>query len=124
MQTLTYGYKKPETNDRGSVVFPAMEDNITRLNGHNHDGSNSAQLPATSMVATTQTILAADWVDQTNGMYRQLVTLPAGFTYDTVSVNVRLTSGHYIYPTIEKVSATTMYVYINDNSLDLKLVYR
>lgn len=51
MTTLTYGFKRPATGDQGSVWFPAMEDNITRLDAHDHDGTDSAQLTNSAIAA-------------------------------------------------------------------------
>lgn len=124
MQTLTYGYLKPETGDKGSVWFPALEADIQQLNDHTHNGVNSSLIQSSSIIAVTQNILAANWVATTGGTYRQLVIMTGGLQYDNFMVNVRLTStGHIIYPTIEKVSAATFYIYTNDNSLDYTLVY-
>jgi hypothetical protein len=121
--TLTYGFKKPQTGDKGSVFYPAMETNMQQLNDHTHNGSDSARLPSTSLTVVTQSILSASWVDLTNGNYRQAVTMPAGFNFDEVTVTFRLTSGHYINPTVEKISTTSYYVYCNDNSVALTAVY-
>ena len=41
MIVLSNGYKLPETGDFGDVWFPALEDNIQRINTHNHDGTDS-----------------------------------------------------------------------------------
>jgi hypothetical protein len=43
--------------------------------------------------------------------------------FNAVSIEIRLSTGHVIYPTIEKVSATQYDIYINDNSLNLTAVY-
>lgn len=123
MLTLSYGFKKPETNDKGPVVFPAMEDNIDQINDHNHDGANSSKLLATAIESSIQTILSANWVSVGAGQYRQLVTVPAGFDFDTVQIGFRLPSGHYLLPTVERVSDTTYYVYTNDNSTNYIAVY-
>ena len=56
MLTLSHGYEKPETGDKGSVFFPALEDNIQKLNDHNHNGLNSELLTAAASAAVTQTI--------------------------------------------------------------------
>jgi len=124
--TLSYGYVKPVTGDRGSTAFfTPMENNIQRINDHTHNGTDSAPLPAQSIVGVPQNILAVNWVSYggPTGFYRQLVTLAPGFSYDTVQIQFRLSSGHYIYPTIEKVSATQYYIYTIDNTLDLIAVY-
>jgi hypothetical protein len=123
MQALSYGFKLPETNDKGPVVFPAIEDNIQQLNNHNHDGANSAPLGPNAVKAVQATLLSASWVATSLGNYRQLVTMPSGLNFDEVCVNVRLPSGHYIYATIEKVSSTTFYVYTNDNSINFVVTY-
>lgn len=119
MLTLSYGFKKPETDDTGDVWFPAMAANMQQLNDHSHNGTDSARL-----TATTQSLLAASWsADLGGGSYRQLVTMPAGLTFDAVTIEVRLSNGTVIHPTITKVSSTTFYVYVNDNTLDLTVVY-
>lgn len=124
METLSYGYKKPETNDKGPTVFPALQNNIQQINDHDHDGSNSAKLTATSVVSVSATIPLGSWVAfGPTGHYRQQVTLPAGFSYDTVNMGFRLTNGTQIYPTVEKISATQYYVYTIDNTIDFKALY-
>lgn len=124
MLTLSYGYKKPQSGDRGAAFFTAMEDNIQRFNDHTHNGSDSALLPAQSILGVSQNILAVNWVaNGPTGFYRQLVTVPAGFTYDTVDISFRLANGDYVYPTVEKVSALTYYVYTIDNTLSYIAVY-
>lgn len=128
MQTLSYGYKKPESGDRGSPLFTALEDNIQRVNDHDHNGVNSPALPAQNIAATSQNILAAAW-DGTGlptGHYRQLVTIPAGFTFDGTNIGFRTSgsSGLYIFPTVLRVSNTTYYVYTTDNTLSFVAIYK
>lgn len=126
MLTLSHGFLKPQTGDKGSVWFPALETNIQKLNDHTHNGTDSELLAATSINAGTTAILAANWVSLGGGNYRQLVTMPAGFSYDAgYSLSFHLTTGgHLIYPSVERVSATQIYVYINDNTQDLTLFAR
>lgn len=124
MQTLTYGFKKPQTGDKGDVFFSALEDDIQQLNDHTHNGVNSAKITSSSVTATTSTIVAAGWVHQGNGTYRQTVTMPGSLQYNDYFVQVKnTTTGHQYFPTIEKVTATTFYVYVNDNTLNLTLYY-
>lgn len=124
MQTLSYGYQKPESGDVGSLFFPALEDDIQQVNDHDHDGVNSALIPSHSIVSGTVTALAVDWVATTFGMYRQLITCPTGWTYDDSNKEFRLASGATYYPLIEKVSATTFYLYINDNTQSVVISFR
>lgn len=127
MITLSYGYKKPQTGDKGSIWFPALEDDIEQLNDHNHDGLNSEKLTAASITGVGQTITAASWVSLGGGNFRQLVTTPANVNFDDYARNFVINNGsqagHQIYPSVEKVSNTTYYVYINDNTIDLKILY-
>lgn len=123
MLTLTYGYKKPQSNDKGPVVFPAMEGNIQQLNDHDHDGANSKKLAGSSIDGSTQTILSANWVAIADGQYRQLVTVLAGYNFDTKTISFRTPTGDYLYPTVERVSAFSFYVYTNDNTISYTAVY-
>lgn len=122
--TLSYGYVKPETGDRGSSFFTGQEDNIQRLNDHTHDGTNSAPLTAASLVGITQSILAGSWVAfGPTGHYRQQVTVPPGFDFDLVQIGFRTTAGVVVLPTVERVSDTQYYVYTIDNSAGLVAIY-
>lgn len=121
MQTLSFGFLKPEPDDTGDIFFSAMEQNMQQLNDHDHDGVNSARLALTSA-----SILAANWVAAPlgGGLYRQLITMPAGMQYDTSVITFKLSTGEVLYPTVERVNATQYYVYVNDNTLDLVAYYR
>lgn len=124
MITLTYGRKKPQNADKGTVFFPALEDNIVLDDAHNHNGTNSSKLTAASSIAVTQSILAAAWVSLGGGSYRQLVTMPGTITYDDYSIQFRDTTTKEIYYLqAEKVSSNTYYVYVNDNTKALTAVY-
>jgi len=128
MQTLSYGYEKPEAGDNAaSGFFTGMEDNIQRLNDHNHDGTNSALLPAQNISATTQSIASGSWsAFGPTGHYRQLITTPAGFTFDGTNIGFRTSgsSGVYIYPTVERVTNTTFYIYTTDNTVSFVAIYK
>lgn len=119
MQTLSFGYLKPDPGDTGDVFFPAMEVNIQKMNDHTHDGVSSALL-----AISQQTILAAGWLPVGGGLYRQSVTVPVGFQYDTCVITFKLSTGEVFYPTVERINATQYFVYINDNTLDIVAYYR
>lgn len=125
MNILTYGVKQPQTGDKGSVFFPALEDDLAYLDAHTHDGVQGAPIPATNIQAVTQSVLAASWVSVSGGFYRQLLTVANGKNYDDVDITFRLTStGEPVFLRTEKVSSTTYYVYINDSTLTLTAHYR
>jgi len=124
--TLSYGYKRPVSGDRGTTnFFTPMEDNIQRLNDHTHNGTDSAPLPAQSISGVPQTIASGSWVTYggPTGFYRQLVTVAAGFDFDEVQISFRNPSGHYIFPQVERVSATQYYIYTIDNTETMTAVY-
>lgn len=124
MQTLTYGFKLPEINDSGDALWTALEDNITRVDGHNHDGVDSPLLTAQSITGVTQTIASGSWsASGATGHYRQQITVPSGFDFDTVQIGFRTSAGAVIFPTVEKVSDTQYYVYTTDNTQTFTAVY-
>lgn len=124
MLILSFGFQKPQSNDRGPVIFPAMEENIQQLNDHTHDGVNSAKLTGASIESVQGTINSAGWVLLSGGHYKQTVNMPVGFDYDKTQMSFRIAStGHEINPTIEKVSSTQYDIYCDDNTLTLTALY-
>ena len=124
MITLSYGFEKPETNDTGATVFPAMESNIQKLNDHNHNGINSSLIPSSAITAATQTISSAGWALVANGIYKQTVTLLAGMDYDEIGIQFHLVSdGRLVTPTVRRVTDSQYDVYLNDNTQSLLAIY-
>lgn len=127
MQTLTYGFKLPDTGDKGTVFFPALEDNITRLDAHTHNGANSPKLSSENVDAYSQTMGAGSWALVVDNTYRMLITMPATLEFDKCTMMFLINSGTAVgqvfFPTVTKVSANTYYVYSNDNSIDIKVQY-
>jgi hypothetical protein len=119
MQTLSYGFQKPVTNDRGNVVFPALEANWQQVNDHTHDGINSAPIASAFVAKTKKSILAAAWTEVAGGHYTQVVTLPLNLEYDNVTLSFRTAAGAEVHPTITKASATQFNIFFDDPSLDL-----
>jgi hypothetical protein len=124
MITTLYGYKIPEANDKGPVVFPGMEDNIQRINDHDHKGSNSKPLDPASVPATEQTVLAAGWSLVANGIYKQTVTVPSGLNFDLTLREFRLSDGSQFFPTLNRLSTLQYEIFINDPTQTLKVLYK
>ena len=122
--TLSYGYIQPANGDPGSTWFPALNSNITQLNGHNHDGTNSAPIPANSIVSGTVNIPAANWVLDVAGRYRQDVTVPAGFSAANYAITFYLSTGEIIQPSITQLSGTTIRIFGPANTLSYVAVFR
>jgi hypothetical protein len=128
--TLSYGFVQPETGDKGSVFWPALEDLIQQVNDHTHNGTNSSRLTAAALEAVSQSVSSAGWGSTIGGgLYRQTVTVPAaltgpGGTYDDYSIEIRNSAnGRRLFLQTEKVTTTTFYVFINDNSISLTVIY-
>jgi len=123
--TLSKGYKKPDTGDRGSVWFKNLEDNIDQINDHEHDGTDGEKVKSKNISSTTSAIASADWgADSGGSTYAATVTFPSGVTYENHTLTfIDDATGDQIFPTVTKASSTTMTVTVNDNSLDLTIVY-
>ena len=121
--TLTNGLKKPETGDKGASLFTDLEANITQLDAHNHNGSNSAKIPSSSVTKLSQNILAANWADPVNGTYKQTITTVGAVDVDLFGIQFVDSSGRRYHLETERISATQYYVYSNDNTLEVLALY-
>ncbi len=127
--TLTYGRVRPQTGDKGATFFTALEDNITLDDAHTHNGVNSSLLAVSAITEVSQTLANASWVLVANGVYKQTVALPGAFTdidkvHPTFKIKTGGSAGEYAYLRYKRITATTFDVYINDNSVDVLVVYR
>lgn len=127
MNTLTYGMKVPEPGDVGSTWFQGLEDNFTQLDAHSHNGTNSPLLDASYIADKIASISSAGWVLVANGIYRQIITVPTNMDVDTTFPQFRFSGGSFANQSVdlktEKINDTTFYVYINDNSQNLTVIY-
>lgn len=122
--TTSHGLQKPQTGDTGATFWTDLANAIQVLNDHTHNGTNSELLTAASSLAVTQTVSSGSWgADLGGSKYRQLVTLPGTLIFEGSVIQVRLSTGEMVYPTIEKVSSTTYYIYSNDNSKTFTVYY-
>jgi len=126
MITLPFGVLLPQTGDRGVDFFPALEDNMTYLDSHDHSGIGAgAPIPATNISPITQVLLAASWVAYVDGTYRQSVTVPGGKTFSSVHVAFRGTTDFETYQLgTDANTLTSFYVYTNDPTLTVTATYR
>lgn len=128
--TLTYGHKLPDDGDKGSSFFDDLEANIALDDSHTHNGTNSSKLATDAVTNTTSSILAGvagvNWlaVAGKTGLYRQLVTTPTGIALGGRGIFfIDSSTGHFYTLTVEQVTTSTYYVYINDNTIDLTAIY-
>lgn len=122
MIILAYGIKQPTTGDRGSVWFPALEDDIQQWATHDHDGTNSALLSGSSSVPGTVAAPAASWANVANGLFQQTVVLPGVFTYDNSTIEVRRDdTKEVVYPKIERISNTQIRLSAAVDTIDYRV---
>lgn len=123
MQTLTFGFKKPTTGDRGAVFFPALEENIQKLNDHTHNGADSQAINSKDITPFKQTV-APTWSPHGPQGYRTEITIPNGKLYDDFVITFRdSATGAQLLLSTQKTSPTTYYVFINDPSINLVVHY-
>jgi len=125
--TLPNGYIKPETGDRGNTFFKNLEDNIERLDGHTHDGQNSNRIPSRDLEKQTQTILADDWGTASgvgNQEFTQTITMPTDYIFDETQMIFKdVASGAILYPEITRTNASEYTITMNDNTLEILVIY-
>lgn len=122
MQVLSFGYKLPETGDFGDVWFVAIEDNITRLNAHTHDGTNSSKITSSSISAVTQTVVSGSF-GLVGTKFEATVTAVGITNIDEYAIHVKdPTTKDPIYLEVEKVS-TTQYKLFTNTVQDFEVYY-
>lgn len=104
--------KLPSDPTYGDVFYPALEYDIQRINDHTHNGTLGNITPT-----STVSVSAGSWgADLGGGTYRQSKAVATGYTMDNSIIQVRNSSGHIVYPTIEKIDANNFYIYTNNNA--------
>jgi hypothetical protein len=115
-----------ENGDRGTTFCPAISDNFTSLDSHNHDGTNSAAIDSHSITKGEVSLLTANWVLDAAGDYKQEVTLPTGFSFDQCVTKFVIASGDHIgkeiNPTVIKSASNKFYVHVMLNTFDLDVI--
>ena len=124
METLSYGYKKPQNGDKGQSLFDDLSFNVQKTNDHTHNGVDSAAINAGAIVKISQDILAASWASPVDGVYNQLVSMVGGLQFDTTTITLRETStGKLMSLPYEKVSSTSFRVFCNDATKNVTVLY-
>jgi len=132
MQTLTYGYQKPEDGDRSTTWFPALASNVQKLNDHTHDGVNSSQVNPAGLDKTnfSQSFAAGDsggWIADGAypGNYYKDISVPAGVLeindYFVKLIDSSVNS--VLSLSWERIDAQSYRVHSNDNTLALLIKY-
>lgn len=112
METLSYGYKKPENGDTGDVILPSYQENVQKMNDHTHDGQNSARVQQ-----TRQQLTAGSWQSFPVPLqpYYAELNMPDGMTFDnTVIIFTDFVNGSVVPLDVVKTGDTTFTVYSNN----------
>lgn len=121
--TLTHSTEIPSSGENGQQFCPELERNWTRYDEHDHSGgSKGAAVPSTSITKQTGTAPSGSWALVANDIYKQTVTLPTGYAYDTTTIFAFIDNAP-VALRIEKASSNTFEVYINDNSKAVSFLY-
>lgn len=125
--TLSKGFVKPTTGDRGETFFPILETNIQQLNDHTHNGSNSQLIATSSLSKGAVAVPDTGWT-ASGVLYRQLVTMPASFEWSTSKLKFQMNGGaldeEEIFPKTEFVDEDSFYLYmpVNNQAVDVLVI--
>jgi hypothetical protein len=121
--TTTYGYKKPTSGD--TDWWDQLEDNIDQMDDHAHDGVSGIKIEAKNVTKSTNTIANTDWsADAGGSTYSYTLTMPTGHIFDNAVMSFIDTDNNIqIFPTVVKASASTMTITVNDNTLNVRVIY-
>jgi len=127
-ENLTNGpYQIPSPKEKGNDIADIMEEFMDRIANHSHTGadSKSISLNFTKEVQDLTIAGGLTWVAQANGSYRAQVTLPLIPTLDNMRRFFYVDGAYYteFYPTQEVIDADNIWVYTNDNTIDMRVVY-
>ena len=124
--TTTYGYKLPADGDLGSTFWNDLEDDISRLDAHTHNGTNSPKITAAS-VNSTRDAAAITWAVLGGAEFRATITVPAGIVVpygsSTGQIPLFIASNEIVFLKWLAISTTQYYVYSNDNTLAFTVFY-
>lgn len=117
-------YQKPATNDKGQTVFDVLEEFMERMANHSHSGADSREisLNIAKDVSSFQSGVNLLWTLVSTDNYRAELTVAGGALYDQTIRKFYLSDGTEFYPTVERIDATTYYIYSNDNTLNIKVI--
>lgn len=113
-------YEIPDPKETGNSIFDKLEEFMERMATHTHNGSDSNSI--TLNIAKGVQDLEGEGVDFTwtlvsPGRYRALVDVVAGSTFDdnvrTYYYRVGGGAPQQFYPSIERISNTQYYIYMN-----------
>lgn len=123
--TESFGFINPDSGDNVQVWQDAINSTISQLNDHTHDDIDSSTISPASITKFTTAILSGAWVSDGGGNFSQVVSAPAQVTeVNDFYIKMHETpTGDVLYPSVERVTAGSYRVRVNNNSLDITAVY-
>lgn len=102
-----------------------IADDLTRLDAHSHNGTDSPLLTPASITRYTTTIAGSGYTADGGGNFSKTITVPAAITeINNYMVSFYLTAtGERLFITWERVSATTYKIHVNDSTLAITALY-
>lgn len=119
------GYKLPQKGEK-VTWWQNLIDNWIRIDAHSHDGVNSQKIKLNNALKDADNILSANWLTDLllPVPYYQDITMPTGSSFDNTIIEFYdNASGDRVYPKIVKTSISTYTVFVNDDTLNLRVVY-
>ena len=117
--------KWPSAGDRGASFCVDISNNFSILDTHSHNGTNSPKISMSSAEKGVVNLTLNNWVASGDG-YKQVVTLPSGYLFDTSMMKYIIASGvnvgEEVCLTAKKISTNTFEIYTSFPTFDLKVV--
>ena len=125
--TLSKGpYQIPSPKDNGNEIADVLEEFMERMSNHDHQGADSKKITLNFDKEVQDLTIGVDLTWQSfNEAYRAQVTLPVAASPDNQRRFYFKDGAYYteFFPTQEMISATAMWIYTNDNTIDVRIVY-
>lgn len=133
VDTLSFGYKRPEVGDIGDPIFDALEDTITQLNDHAHNGTNSDRVSSGNLTRGSVSVPTTGW-SASGSLYKQTVTFPSGWSaangssWGSAGIRFFFASGTYAnqecFPKTNYLTATTFELFslVSNQDFTVKFV--
>lgn len=118
MKVINGWLKEPENYDK--EFWQYYNYNIQQLAFHVHDGIGGDELPPSSLIQLQSTVLPT--VPDTDGFFSEIVTLPAGNTFDNTTISFFL-NGDRVYLDYIKVDDTSYKVISPYNTITFEVRY-
>ena len=125
MITTANGIKIPQDDEQGNVWSKAIEEDLVKVD---ELITKTNELKSSELEKLSTVIDKANWAVDPNGKgYVQNVSVPTGIDLSKIGMRILINSGprinQEIYPTITPLSLSVFTLLVNNETLDLKVLY-